>query len=86
LPGTFLRILKMNEKQALRIARKYLADRMRLTVNKGVPTDLIPYAFNLQDEIFVSYDATMGWSIGESDYLSVNRVSGRITLHGRHGE
>ncbi len=75
----------MNEKQALRIARKHLADRMRLTVRKGVPRDLIPYAFNLQDEIFVSYYTTMGWSIGASDYLSVNRVSGRVTLHGRDG-
>ena len=76
----------MNEKQALRIARKHLADRIQLTIHKGVPDDLIPYAFNLNDEVFISYDASMGWSIGAADYLSVNRVSGRVTFHGRHGE
>jgi hypothetical protein len=75
----------MDAKRARCTLKRYLLDRIRVTLHEDVPSGVVLYNFDAESELLFSVNPLPFNRIGGSEYLSVSTTTGQVKSYGFRG-
>ena len=76
----------MNEEEALKLARKFLSEKIQLEVHSVSSTPSGIYRHDPNKEILISFSLFAEERVGSSKFLGVSKIDGTVRYIGHKGE